>query len=389
MPLSTLKSAFVIFQAVLGALAAEPKLTLSKGAPWGKLNKRQIFLEAPDRLVAAFPVPSSTTVWVLPQADIPAFRKVLASSLIPEAQWAKMFTAGNNLVMQGSTGFYPPESLVDALRPAERSEIYKLLAKSAENEFFAAPLVITTENMDDWFYRCQLPKPMQEVVRKRSWKDGKLVKFSDVSHLIGLAAENTEIQSVMKHMTRTESLLLELELSYDEDIEKLQRYWKPEKDHTDAGSLLTSLVPKKPGMKATVGISHLLPPPVRQLLYAYPELSRGTIGRFPDCHWTSLNFFEKTIKDYYIDTTIAGRELSTNYTVVKDELTFGDILLFKNGADGVHSCVYIADDVVFSKNGSNVAHPWVLCEIKDLVDVYHDIPDLSIDVLRKNPQLVK
>jgi len=49
----------------------------------------------------------------------------------------------------------------------------------------------------------------------------------------------------------------------------------------------------------------------------------------------------------------------------------GDLIFLLDGKGAViHSAVYIADDLVFTKNGINYAQPWILMRIKTLLGVY-------------------
>ena len=41
----------------------------------------------------------------------------------------------------------------------------------------------------------------------------------------------------------------------------------------------------------------------------------------------------------------------------------------KNG-DAFHSCVYIADDIVFTKNGRNVLSPWIFMKLDEVKKIY-------------------
>lgn len=36
----------------------------------------------------------------------------------------------------------------------------------------------------------------------------------------------------------------------------------------------------------------------------------------------------------------------------------------------VHAAVYIADDIVFTKNGNNIRQPWILMRLKNLIAAY-------------------
>jgi len=56
------------------------------------------------------------------------------------------------------------------------------------------------------------------------------------------------------------------------------------------------------------------------------------------------------------------------FNPVEPPYKFGDILFFLDSqrGDAFHSCVYIADDVVFTKNGRNVLSPWIFTKLEDV-----------------------
>ena len=87
-------------------------------------------------------------------------------------------------------------------------------------------------------------------------------------------------------------------------------------------------------------------------------------GTLPDCHWTTLNFFNYAPQHYYLDTRNATNALLENFEKVDPPYRFGDVLMFMD-TDGFarHSCNYLAADIVFTKNGRNPAIPWTLMEL--------------------------
>ena len=48
----------------------------------------------------------------------------------------------------------------------------------------------------------------------------------------------------------------------------------------------------------------------------------------------------------------------------------------------IHMCVYLADDVVFTKNGGDYLQPWVLMKIPDLVKYYASKSPVRVTVHR-------
>ena len=135
----------------------------------------------------------------------------------------------------------------------------------------------------------------------------------------------------------------------------------------------------------TLDISHFLPAFARRRLYTFPSPELIVRGRLPDCHWTSLNFFNPVTQDYYLDVRLAANRLLENYTIVEPPYRFGDMIcLLNTEGQAIHSCVYIADDVVFTKNGENNLRPWILMPLEDVKD-YYSRDAAEVKGFRKKP----
>ena len=94
-------------------------------------------------------------------------------------------------------------------------------------------------------------------------------------------------------------------------------------------------------------------------------------GRMPDCHWSSLNFFNHEPREYFHNTRLAAYHVRERYEKVAGPYHYGDVLVFSQpNGDAYHSCVYLAGDLVFTKNGENAATPWIMTQLRDLQAVY-------------------
>jgi hypothetical protein len=50
----------------------------------------------------------------------------------------------------------------------------------------------------------------------------------------------------------------------------------------------------------------------------------------------------------------------------------GDLLLLSARNEAVvHAAVYVADDLVFTKNGESYTQPWILMRMADMIDTYN------------------
>jgi hypothetical protein len=125
------------------------------------------------------------------------------------------------------------------------------------------------------------------------------------------------------------------------------------------------------GDGATMNISYFLPPFARMRLYTFPQADHPRTTR-EDCFWTAMNFFNDPPDDRFFKPEETIRTINAEYVRVKDDdRAFGDVLLLlSKEKQALHMCVYIADDVVFTKNGFNVLQPYVLMKLDEMLGWY-------------------
>jgi hypothetical protein len=61
-----------------------------------------------------------------------------------------------------------------------------------------------------------------------------------------------------------------------------------------------------------------------------------------------------------------------NFSPVEPPYKYGDVLFFLSNTtgDAYHSCVHLADNLVFTKNGRNLLSPWVIMRLEDVKKIY-------------------
>ena len=363
----------------LGAAPAEP-VWKAKPGPWGDLEVRTVYLEAPDSILAAVAKPNSVTRWVFEQTTETAVRDTLRRCEVPAAVADRLLTPTRRVVSGNVLSLYPSVDDLTALTPASRSLLYQELAKSAANEYQRDPVYILGGDLEDWLMDAGLSEAQKELFRKLIWKRGEAMVFSDIQALLTLAKNSDEVRSTFRAVTRVRCLLVELELPLKTDRRQFIDYWAA--GQTDAPRLTFINAITQRRAPQTVDITHFLPSLLRQRAYTFPEMELGLKGRFPDCHWTSLNFFNLTPKDYYLDTRLAAAQLVENYNTVEPPYKYGDVLCFLENGEGLHTCVYIADDIVLTKNGDSILAPWALMQIKDVESIYRRSPATRIQGFR-------
>lgn len=174
------------------------------------------------------------------------------------------------------------------------------------------------------------------------------------------AAERRRQRPVCPTATCSESHLVKLVLRSDTDLEFIIRYWS---GGLRQKSLRTLLENAKPRGAETVRLDvvHLLSPFLRALAYTYPL--PGDPPR--DCHWTTLNFFENLpFDDRYLDPDVVQQAFSARFERIgRKSARYGDVVALVDDRGLVnHTAIYLAEDLVFSKNGNTLYSPGIITQ---------------------------
>jgi hypothetical protein len=215
------------------------------------------------------------------------------------------------------------------------------------------------------------------LVERLLYPRGDARCFSDYEMVMRRVPAEDDRLELIKTLSRQIAVLARLRIRRDTDIDKLLGYWGRGIQVKDVRPLLESLKRLPDG--GVANILYLLPPFARQRLYTFPVPSDQKAS-VESCHWSTMNFFNATPDDRFASSEYISRHLAANYYQVARPTVYGDIIfLLDDRSEAIHSAVYIADDLVFTKNGNNYAQPWMLMHLKDLVAVY---------TLDKPPQVV-
>lgn len=350
---------------------------LSKPGPWGELVISRILIEPPENLL---PTPSASAApyaWTVHGMSPEAFRAWLAEVPLSEAARTEIADQSRWQATGDVTVFRPSTETVASLSPEARGKIYTLLSNFSENAVEAAPFRFRADAADEWFAESDLRPETIALVKKFLYQRGASLLFSDTNLVFPQLPSQAERVRLVKTLSRKSTLMVKLRLRPDTDVEALAEYWGRGQRSRDLLPLLRSLQPKK-GV-AHIDLIHLLPRMPRQFLYTYPLPNERGRDSFMDCHWTSLNFFNVQPERLYEEVTELQRAFSNDYFMISTRPSFGDVLLFMRSDNTVlHSCVYVADDIVFTKNGAQPNAPWILMSLADVIAYYPSDPPLEI-----------
>ena len=362
-----------------GLFSVEP-VWVTKPGPWGDLLVRTVYLEPPENILAVVAKPTAVTRWTFGQTTEKGVRATMEKAGLPSGLIDRLLgptqviASGNNVIV------LPKVADLVEISQSARSALYLELAKSEANEYQHDPVFIHGGDIDDWLAEAEISKPQQELFRKLLWRRGSALVFSDIQALLSLAKNSEEVAAVFRTITRVRSLLVELKLPLKDGRGTFIDYWSAGNLNAERTPFLVAITRRR--APQLIDITQFLPTLARRRVYTFPTAAMGLKGRLPDCHWTSLNFFEEEPNDQYLDTAKASEHLLSGYVAVDPPFKFGDVLCFLDNGEGLHTCVQVADDIVLTKNGESILAPWTLMPLKDVDDVYRRSADTRIQGYR-------
>jgi hypothetical protein len=340
--------------------------------PWGRLQCAYVYLEAPKSLIEGFPLPSPTPRWTLPSSVFSEVPALFARAGLSQTIIDQLLLPQNVIKRDGLVYILPPLPTLENLPPESRAIIYTEFSKYPENEYLVDPVLIIGTSVDEWYRRSKLRPEIIQKIKKMSYMRGETIAFSDIPALLNYASTDSEARAIFKACTRTRNLMIRLMLDKNANADEIIKYWSFGVGirRKDLEPLVLSIMELE-GVD-DLGISHLLPALARKLLYTYPGLDMAKHGVMPDCHWTSLNFFNYEPHEYLLDARLATSQVLENFTPVNPPYQYADVLFFLDNTtgDAFHSCVHLADNIVYTKNGRNILSPWVIMKLEDVKKVY-------------------
>lgn len=351
---------------------SNPNVFYANPGPWGVLRCAYIYIEAANSLLENFPLPATRPRWVFPASQLPALPELFQGAGLSQEMITAVLDPKTVVNADGKVYLFPRIADLEMMKPESRSIVYTELGKDEENEFHADPILIIGQEVKEWYRTSKLRPEIVEKIEQLSYKRGETTAFSDIALLLNYAATDKEAKEIFKAMTRTRSILVKIEADHNTNINELVSYWTTNSGvrRKDVEPLVQSIIDTD-GIEA-LPLSHMLPALVRKLIYTYPGLDMAKHGILPDCHWTSLNFFNYDPHEYLLDSRLATSSVLENFDQVQPPYQYGDILFFLNTqtGDAYHSCVHLADNLVFTKNGRNLLSPWLIMRLEDVKKIY-------------------
>lgn len=345
--------------------------------PWGNLEFVRILIEPPEEFVLSNYTQVNIHPWIFTGYTEAKLAQLWASAGLNPAEQRFVADPAHREIRPDAIVLHPTRDFIVGLSPDSRAKIYGALGEFHDNFSQYNPFRLRTSAAGDWLDDVDAPAAAIELTKRLMYRRGTATCFSDEAVVLQDIPDPTQRTRYLKALSRKSALVVQLHVGPGENVDPLVEYWGRGGRSKDLKPLLQSLSRRPNG--GSIDIVHLMPRFVRQLLYTYPLPSERPIDANHDCHWTSFNFQNDEPDERFSDINYVGKVLREQYYPVPGEPALGDIIMFVR-PDGVvvHSCVYIADDIVFTKNGPAYSIPWLLTPLADVQAFYANSPDIQI-----------
>lgn len=338
--------------------------------PWGELSVRDIKIKPPEEYLAFEVQQITPPAWNFDGNSVERARQVMLGAGLSAEQVNNALLASKVSVSNVRVTIKPDNDLVASLSPQVRAKLYHELGRNSGNEHMQFPFCYSPGEFEESFSAEKISPDIKAMVKKLMYPRGDLQCFSDYELVLLRIQDKQEQMRLLSILSSQSAVMAGVRIRPDTDVEKLLGYWA-----WPGGIRVKDVEPLLESLKSVpdgrIGLVYLLPQFARQRLYTFPMPSRQGDPAM-DCHWTTMNFFNEVPDDRFTDPAYTVSYLQKNYYQIANPTKYGDVILFLQGEsnNAIHSAVYLCDDIVFTKNGNNMAQPWMLMHLKDLTAKY-------------------
>jgi len=357
----------------------------SRHQPWGDFEYTKLPLEEPKEFLPETAEPLAAPRWFFGAHSRKEVVDLFSNSALTKEQKAQLLEPCRWQAV--TNGFYvsPPPEVVLEMSQAVRERIYGVLDSYPANSAQCHPFRFRPDGFEEWFADTGLGQGELDVLRKLIYRQGGSLCFCDGAIVQRLFSAR-DFNRLVKALYGERTFLMKLRLTPETDIDALITYWSHGGKSYAPRPLLESLA-RLPG-GGNIGVAGLLPPFARLRLYTFAKPASDPATASENCFWTAMNFFKEKPDNRFLDGGYVECVLASDYEEMAGAPKFGDLMAVRDASGALlHLCVYLADDVVFTKNGRDSIEPWVLMKVPDMVASYQPKQGGQVKVLRAKPML--
>ena len=347
-------------------LAAMPDSAVPlKSGPWGNLEALPMYIEPPEEYLPTQLIEQADRRWCFSGFTRDQLLALFQSADLTTEQRAELSDTSKWQQDQKALYVTPTKNLILSLSPTARKQIYSPMVMDLSNRMHKLEFTCPADQFDALFAQSGLSDETINLIRQLSYPYGKLIFFCDVQLVLDTLSSDQKSR-LLKTLLRKPTLLLRLHITPDSDLDELEHYWIRAGWGLDLRPLFESLAKLPQG--ARISLTALLPPMPAADIYTYPFPSLKPEDQNKDCRWTALNFFRDVPDDRFTDNNVVRQALLTDYYPVLSDPRYGDlVLLSKANGDIIHIGVYIAADIVYTKNSGEFRDPFLLMTLSDML----------------------
>jgi hypothetical protein len=360
-----------------------------RSGPWGQLEFRWIQLETPAEYVSPREWQPGPTKWFFDCPTALEARRRLISWGLPDTLLQLLDRASDEDIWEPAAGggyLLPPPALVEGMEPDVRRRIYHQLAQLPNNGLHSGPATFCGGDLAEWFDGSHVPAELIDQVRRLTFETDGVHFFSDLELLLGRCPSDEVRQEFVRCIWRHSTVLARLRLDEGTDYDAVVKYWFPFRRPQSVKTLLRGMASAR--TDSAVDLVHMLSPMARERLYTFPAADDPSAATL-NCSWTAANFFNRVPDDRFVDPDTLYESLAQEYYPVASMPAYGDLVAFVSPSSRVrmpHVAVYLAGDLVFTKNGQFARRPWILMPLQQLQAFYgQTVANMQVHMFRRKP----
>ncbi|MEE8451341.1 MAG: hypothetical protein V3R99_05475 [Thermoguttaceae bacterium] len=338
--------------------------------PWGRLVCRPIAISPLlEQMPETLSRQDEGTVWRFPNFNSTQVETLLTEIGLSETLRTTLMSMAEVDLATAGLVIRPTPEVVLQLDPETRASLYVMLTECEDNIDQRSAFRFYGNSLDQWTRHTPISRATRALIEPLMYQHGDYLFFADLRSVETLLPSERDRMQLVKALSHQSTYLVQLELSETSDLDELVGYWGRGGRAKDVAPILESVL--EGGGDRTLDITYLLPSFARQRIYTYPVGSEMDATRPPDCHWTAMNFFSDEPDDSLRESSGVSRVLKEDYYRIFGNLKLGDLVLYLDADKSlIHSSVYIADDILFTKNGVNLSQAWMLTKMDEMKGFY-------------------
>ncbi|MGA2620966.1 MAG: hypothetical protein ABSF26_25365 [Thermoguttaceae bacterium] len=347
-----------------------PDVIQGNPGPWGHVDYRPLIIDLPDEFVFVPPANRPAIRWFFQGYSKEQALEFLRSSGVAAADLERLaHTAKWTNSLEGAA-VEPGDELILGLDPAARAKIYSTLVEFPQNAQQMDPIWFRPDHVKQRVEDSPLAPQSIKLVKKLLYAQGDAtLLFADFEPALRQLPDDPERRRMVKTLSRKETFLMRVKLDADSDVEALGNYWGVGGRRKDLIPLLSAARRAENGCR--LNVIFLLPHFGRDHLYNHPYAATDAKGAKQDCFWSAFNFFNEVPDDRVSDMAYLRDLLKSDYYAILEPSQLGDLVFLTTPDEtAIHAAAFVADDVVFTKNGESITQPWILMRISDMIETY-------------------